>query len=96
MKNNIYLSSQLLWIAISLGISLIISFLIPFPFSLPIIIVVFVLLSFFLQKRKRERGGLRIQMYKNDYLNYYCLNCETCHKDKSCPRCGLTKKRAGL
>jgi signal peptidase len=68
----------------------------PVNYLIMTVIIIFTLIPLSTKKRKRERGGLRIQMYKNDYLNYYCLNCRIIHKKDSCPQCGSYSKRAIL
>jgi len=99
-KNKDFISQQLLWIAISLGISLAISLFIPFPFSLPIIIAVFILLSFYMRKRALKKMGLSGSSMFGGYgsgssLSYYCMSCGTKHNQASCPRCGSKMKRVG-
>ena len=99
-KNKDFISQQLLWIAISLGISLVISLFIPFPFSLPIIIAVFILLSFYMRKRALKKMGLSGSSMFGGYgsgssLSYYCMSCGTKHNQAACPRCGSKMKRVG-
>ena len=99
-KNKDFISQQLLWIAISLGISLAISLFIPFPFSLPIIIAVFILLSFYMRKRALKKMGLSSSSMFGGYgsgssLSYYCMSCGTNHNQSACPRCGSKMKRVG-
>jgi hypothetical protein len=100
-SNRDFLSQQLLWIAISLGISLAISLFIPFPFSLPIIIAVFILLSFYMRKRALKKMGLSGSSMFGGYgsggssLSYYCMSCGTKHNQAACPRCGSKMKRVG-
>jgi len=99
-NNKDFLSQQLLWIAISLGISLAISLFVPFPFSLPIIIAVFILLSFYMRKRALKKMGLSGSSMFGGYgsgssLSYYCMSCGTKHNQAACPRCGSKMKRVG-
>ena len=99
-SNRDFLSQQLLWIAISLGISLAISLFIPFPFSLPIIIAVFILLSFYMRKRALKKMGLSGSSMFGGYssgssLSDHCMSCGTKHNQAACPRCGSKMKRVG-
>lgn len=99
-NNKDFISQQLLWISLSLGISLAISLFIPFPFSLPIIIAVFILLSFYMRKRAMKKMGLSGSSMFGGYgsgstLSYYCMSCGTKHNQAACPRCGSKMKRVG-
>ena len=99
-NNKDFISQQLLWIYLSLGISLAISLFIPFPFSLPIIIAVFILLSFYMRKRAMKKMGLSGSSMFGGYgsgstLSYYCMSCGTKHNQAACPRCGSKMKRVG-
>lgn len=96
--NRGFVSQQLMWIAISLGISLAISFIVPFPYSLPIIIGVFILLSFYMRKRamrKMGMSGTSLFGGSSSSVNYYCMSCGTKHNQAACPRCGSKMKRVG-
>ena len=99
-NNKDFISQQLLWISLSLGISLAISLFIPFPFSLPIIIAVFIPLSFYMRKRAMKKMGLSGSSMFGGYgsgstLSYYCMSCGTKHNQAACPRCGSKMKRVG-
>jgi hypothetical protein len=65
-NNSDFLSQQLMWIMIYLGITLTISFIVPFPYSLPIIIGVVIILSFFVRRRMTARmGGSGTSMFRS-------------------------------
>jgi hypothetical protein len=99
-----------MWLGMSLGISIALSLLLPFPISLVTTIGVFILISFYMRKRMMQRtgmGGGRVGMfgsmssssssiYGDNSLKYYCLSCETQHKQVECPKCGSKMKKVGL
>ena len=96
-NNKQFLTTQVIWIGISIGISLTISMLVPFPFSLVAIIGIFILLNFYMRKRMMSRmgGGRGIgmfdsmsSMFEDSSLNYYCMTCGTKHRESACPKCG--------
>jgi hypothetical protein len=107
--NNQFLLHQLVRFAILLGISLTISVLVPFPISLVTIIVVFSLFNLLYMRRRMirkmgmgMRGGIfgsqsstSSSMFGDTSLKYYCMSCETQHKQASCPKCGSKMKRVG-
>lgn len=99
-KNSDFLSQQLMWIIIYLGISLMISFIVPFPYSLPIIIGVVIILSFFVRRRMAERMGVPgTSMFggsgSRGLVRYYCMGCGNKHNEIACPKCGSKMKRIG-
>jgi hypothetical protein len=65
-NNSDFLSQQLMWIMIYLGITLTISFIVPFPYSLPMIIGVVIILSFLVRRRMTARmGGSGTSMFRS-------------------------------
>jgi hypothetical protein len=98
--------SQVMWMAVSLGISLAISMLVPFPLSIAAIFGVFILLNFYMRKRMMRRMGMgggvgmfgsvsSSSMFGDSSLKYYCMSCGTKHKEAACPKCGSKMKRVG-
>ena len=108
-ENKQFLLNQLVRLGIFLGISLTISVLVPFPISLVAIIVVFSLLNLlYMRGRMVKRMGMGMRggisgsqsstsssMFGDTSLKYYCMSCETQHKQASCPKCGSKMKRVG-
>ncbi|MFL6323085.1 MAG: hypothetical protein ACJ708_08030 [Nitrososphaeraceae archaeon] len=107
--NKQFLLNQLVRLGIFLGISLTISVLVPFPISLVTIIAVFSLFNLLYMRRRMirkmgmgMRGGISgsqsstsSSMFGDTSLKYYCMSCETQHKQASCPKCGSKMKRVG-
>jgi hypothetical protein len=107
--NKQFLLHQLVRLGIFLGISLTISVLVPFPISLVTIIAVFSLFNLLYMRRRMirkmgmgMRGGISgsqsstsSSMFGDTSLKYYCMSCETQHKQASCPKCGSKMKRVG-
>jgi hypothetical protein len=103
--NKQFLLNQLVRLGIFLGISLTISVLVPFPISLVTIIVVFSMFNLLYMRRRMiskmgmgMRGGIsgsQSSMFGDTSLKYYCMSCETQHKQASCPKCGSKMKRVG-
>jgi|SRR5437868_12774534 hypothetical protein len=105
-NNKQFLMSQVMWMAVSLGISLAISMLVPFPLSIAAIFGVFILLNFYMRKRMMRRMGMgggvgmfgsvsSSSMFGDSSLKYYCMSCGTKHKEAACPKCGSKMKRVG-
>jgi uncharacterized paraquat-inducible protein A len=97
-----FLSTQMMWIGISLAISLALSFLLPFPISLMAIIAVFVSISYLTRRMQMRRMGIRGSISASflggsdsSKVNYYCLGCGYKHSESACPRCGSKMRRAG-
>lgn len=97
-----FLKVQLMWIGISLAISLTLSVLLPFPLSLIATIGVIIGLTYY-QRRKmlRNAGAYGSQMgfmgaKGSGEVNFYCIACNTKHREASCPKCGSKMKRAGF
>ena len=103
MENKEFLTQQLLWIVISIGISITISMFVPFPLSWVVIIGVFLVLSFYMRYRMMKKmgsggGGMFGSLsspFSGNSVNYYCMSCGTKHREASCPRCGSKMKRVG-
>ena len=102
MENKEFLTQQLLWIVISIGISITISMFVPFPLSWVVIIGVFLVLSFYMRYRMMKKMGSAGGMFgslsspfSGNSVNYYCMSCGTKHREASCPRCGSKMKRVG-
>jgi len=99
-NNSDFLSQQLMWIMIYLGITLTISFIVPFPYSLPIIIGVVIIFGFFMRRRMTARiGGSGTSMFRSSgsrgLVRYYCMACSAKHNEIACPKCGSKMKRIG-
>ena len=102
MENKEFLTQQLLWIVISIGISITISMFVPFPLSWVVIIAVFLVLSFYMRYRMMKKMGSGGGMFGSlsspfagNSVNYYCMSCGTKHREASCPKCGSKMKRVG-
>ena len=102
MENKEFLTQQLLWIVISIGISITISMFVPFPLSWVVIIAVFLVLSFYMRYRMMKKMGSGGGMFgslsspfSGNSVNYYCMSCGTKHREAACPRCGSKMKRVG-
>jgi hypothetical protein len=102
MENKEFLTQQLMWIVISIGISITISWFVPFPLSWVVIIGVFLVLSFYMRYRMMKKMGSGGGMFgslsspfSGNSVNYYCMSCGTKHREASCPRCGSKMKRVG-
>ncbi|HEX7033821.1 MAG TPA: hypothetical protein VF172_12555 [Nitrososphaera sp.] len=98
-----FLSSQMVWIGISLAISLALSFLLPFPISLVAIIGVFLGISYYMRRLQMRRmgamggGGFGGSVFgggSSGGVNYVCIACGHRFKGGDCPRCGSKMKRA--
>jgi hypothetical protein len=98
-NNKQFLTNQLVWMGIFIGISLTLSLLIPFPISIVAIIGTFLLLNFYLRRRMIARMGGMTGMFSptSTYgsMKYYCMSCGTQHKKIACPKCGSRMKRIG-
>jgi hypothetical protein len=106
VNNKQVLVNQIIWMGMSFGISIAISLLLPFPISLVTIIGVFVALNFYMRNRMMRNMGIGIgrvgmsgsvsssSMFGGT-LRYYCMRCETEHKQAACPNCGSKMKRVG-
>jgi hypothetical protein len=105
-NNKQFVSNQIIWMGISIGISLAISLILPFPISLVAIIGIFILLNFYMRKRMMSKTGMRgglgmfgsmssSSMVGDSSLKYYCIGCGTNHKEAACPKCGSKMKRVG-
>jgi hypothetical protein len=97
-----FLQSQMIWIAISLGISLALSFLLPFPINLIAMIAVFIGMNYFIRQRQMRKMGMRGgslfgagAMFGQRTIEYYCISCGTKHNERACPNCGSNMKRVG-
>jgi hypothetical protein len=106
--NKQFLLNKIMRLGIFLGIGLTISVLVPFPVSLLAIIGVFSLLNLlYMRSRMVKRMGMGIRggisgstsssssTFVDTSLKYYCMSCETQHKQASCPNCGSKMKRVG-
>lgn|SRR5579875_3662613 len=96
-----FLSNQLMWIVISLGISFAISWFLPFPVSLVAIIGTFLAINFYMRRyqlRRMGAGGFGGSFLggagNSSQVNYACISCGQRHNQGSCPRCGSRMKRA--
>ena len=58
-----FLQTQMIWIAISLGISLTLSFLVPFPLSLVAMIGVFIVMNYYIRRWQMRRMGMMSSRY---------------------------------
>jgi hypothetical protein len=97
-----FLSTQMVWIGITLALSLTLSILLPFPISLVAIVGVFLAISYYMrrmQMRRMRGGGIGSSMFGSmgdagGGINYACIACGHRFKGGSCPRCGSKMKRA--
>ena len=98
-----FLSENLKWMGLYLGISLTISFLVPFPISLVVIIIVVLAMSFLRRRLMMKNMGMDVKgMFssasrpsKYSYVKYFCMSCGHEHKEIACPKCGSKMKRIG-
>jgi hypothetical protein len=92
---------------ISFGTCIAISLLLPFPISLVTIIGLFLLLNFYMRNRMMRNMGVgigRVGMSGSvssssvfgSSLRYYCMRCETEHKQAACPNCGSKMKKSWI
>jgi len=101
VNNKQVLINQIIWMGISFGISIAISLLLPFPISLVTIIGLFLLLNFYMRNRMMRNmgvgmsGSVSSSSMFGSTLRYYCMSCETEHKQAACPNCGSKMKRVG-
>ena len=99
MSSQEYLSQNLLWIGISLGIVFAVLSYAPFPFSIPFAIVSFFIVIFYLRRKVIKRINSKARMLdrsnNNQSLNYYCMACGAKHNEATCPKCGSKAKRVG-
>ncbi len=58
-----FLQTQMMWIAISLGISLTLSFFVPFPLSLVAMIGVFIVMNYYIRRWQMRRMGMMNEQY---------------------------------
>jgi hypothetical protein len=107
VNNNQVLVNQVVWMGICFGISIVISLLLPFPISLVTIIGLFILFNFYIRTRMMRKMGIGIGRVEKSAsvsssamfgsaLRYYCMRCETEHKQAACPKCGSKMKRVGF
>jgi hypothetical protein len=97
-----FLSTQMIWIGISLAISVALSIILPFPISLVAIIGVFLSISYFMRKQQMRRMGMGGGLGRSflgglggeKTINFYCLGCGHRHNQTRCPKCGSTMRRA--
>jgi hypothetical protein len=98
-----FLVETLVWISIYFGTAFIISRLLQFPYSLIIIMIAVIGLGFYRRLRYFQRIGQTKGssssyfggMFRSQkFVNYYCINCGTNHKDAACPNCGSKLKKA--
>ena len=103
-----FLQTQMMWIAISLGISLTLSFFVPFPLSLVAMMGVFIVMTYYIRRWQMRRMGMMSSSTGGGGggfgslfggsggggINYACLACGQRFKGGSCPRCGSKMKRA--
>ncbi len=102
-NNKQLLLKQLFWITISFGISLTVSMLLPFLLSLAVSLVVFIVLNMCITRFILRRIGYmeagKMFDYRFDHtrnsssLKYYCMSCNTEHRQIACPTCGSKMKR---
>ena len=100
-----FLRTQMVWIAIALGISFGLSFLLPFPYSLIAIVGVFLEINYFMRQRQIRRMGMRGggffgagqgSMFGQKGIRYACIMCGAKHNGGSCPNCGSKLKKASF
>jgi len=98
-----FLSSQMMWIAISLAISFGISMILPFPLSIMVMIGVFLGMNYFMRRRQMRMMGMRAGGFGNMFggsnssgggINYICIACGQRFKGGTCPRCGSKMYKA--
>jgi len=102
MNNKQFLTFQLMWFVIMIGISITISMIVPWPYSLAAIMGIFLLMSFYMRNRMMKKMGSGVGMFgslsspfSGNSVNYYCMSCGTKHREAACPRCGSKMKRVG-
>jgi hypothetical protein len=98
-------TNQLVWTGIYFGIAIAVTFLfpLPFPYSFLVLFAIIVPLSLYRRRRFLKKLGIGDgtffssgSMFGPKGVDYYCINCETKHRQIACPNCGSKMKKAGF
>jgi hypothetical protein len=107
-NNKRYLSYQIKWFAIYIGVGFFLSILLPFPISFFVYLVVFLIINFVRTRlRLRKMGTSMKSLFKQSSsildssrhtitVKYYCMSCGKEHREIACPNCGSKMKKVGL
>jgi hypothetical protein len=108
VDDNSVQKSNLVWIAIYLGISAFLSFVLPFPVAMGVLLIIIISLNILrADKRLRKEGIGGIKgWYKSlsfsgsskssntSFLKFHCMKCGFEHKEIACPKCGSKAVKA--
>jgi hypothetical protein len=99
------MGNMLMWMGVYMGMSLAISFVIPFPVSLLAIFMAIIGIDYLRARYIMKKMGISsIRQLFNSFsapqmgyqpLKYYCMSCDTQHRETSCPNCGSKLTRVG-
>lgn len=106
-NNKRYLSYQIKWFGIYIGVGLFLSILLPFPLSFFVYLAVFLIINFVRTRLRLKKMGISMKsLFKQSSLisdssrhtttvRYYCMSCGKEHREIACPKCGSKMKRIG-
>lgn len=100
-----YLTNQLKWFGIYIGLSVAISILVPFPLSLFMLFFVILGIDYVRARQVMKKMGISdirkmFRSFSNPQagyspLKYFCMSCGNEHREIACPKCGSKMKRIG-
>jgi hypothetical protein len=101
-----YLSYQIKWFGIYIGVGLFLSILLPFPLSFFVYLAVFLIINFVRTRLRLKKMGISMRsLFKQSSsildssshptVRYYCMSCGKEHREIACPNCGSKMKRIG-
>jgi hypothetical protein len=106
-NNKRYLSYQIKWFGIYIGVGLFLSILLPFPISFFVYLAVFLIINFVRTRLRLKKMGISMKsLFKQSssildssrnttIVRYYCMSCGKEHRGIACPKCGSKMKRIG-
>jgi hypothetical protein len=101
-----YLSYQIKWFGIYIGVGLFLSILLPFPLSFFVYLAVFLIINFVRTRLRLKKMGISMRSLfkqsssildssRHPTVRYYCMSCGKEHREIACPNCGSKMKRIG-
>jgi hypothetical protein len=105
-NNKRYLSYQIKWFGIYIGVGLFLSILLPFPLSFFVYLAVFLIINFVRTRLRLKKMGISMESLfkqsssildssRHTTVRYYCMSCGKEHREIACPECGSKMKRIG-
>jgi hypothetical protein len=103
-NNKRYLSYQIKWFGIYIGVGLLLSILLPFPISFFVYLAVFLIINYVRSRLRLKKMGISMKsLFKQSSsildssttVRYYCMSCGKEHGEIACPKCGSKMKRIG-